>query len=146
MRWTPRVTVAAVIEREGQFLVVEETQDNRTVINQPAGHLEHGESLHSAIIREVLEETAWEFTPKAIIGIYRWPNTDQDITYLRICYSGFVENHDPHRKLDKAINAARWLSYDDILSKPHRSPLVKSCFEDYLSGHRYPLSICNDLS
>ena len=138
--------MAAVIESEGQFLVVEETQDNRTVINQPAGHLEHGESLHAAIIREVREETAWEFTPEAIIGIYRWPNTDRDKTYLRICYSGFVDNHDTHRELDKAIIAARWLSYDDILSKPHRSPLVKNCFEDYLSGHRYPLAICNDIS
>ena len=116
------------------------------VINQPAGHLEDGESLHDAIRREVLEETAWEFRPEAIIGIYRWSNTAQDRTYLRICYSGFVENHDPLRKLDKKIASAGWMSYDDISARPHRSPLVNSCIDDYLSGQRYPLTICHDLN
>lgn len=138
--------MAAVIEKKGLFLVVEETQQNQTVINQPAGHLEDGESLRDAIIREVLEETAWKFTPENIVGIYRWPNTDMDCTYLRICYSGSVDDHDPERELDVAITAARWMSYDDILSKPQRSPLVKSCFDDYLSGQRYPLDICHDLN
>lgn len=146
MRWTPRVTVAAVIEKRGQFLIVEETQENQTVINQPAGHLEKGESLHAAIIREVLEETAWQFTPEAIIGIYRWPHPEKDRTYLRICYTGFVDNHDPQRGLDKGIIDARWLRYDEIISRPLRSPLVKRCFEDYISGIRYPLNICNDLA
>ena len=146
MRWTPRVTVAAVIENKGQFLVVEETQGSQTVINQPAGHLEDGESLHAAVIREVLEETAWQFTPESIIGVYRWQHPEKERTYLRICYSGFVDNHDPHRILDDGILGVRWMTFDEILQKPLRSPLVKSCFEDYISGIRHPLSICNDLS
>ena len=116
MPWSPSVTVAAVIENQGQFLIVEETQGNQTVINQPAGHLEDGESLHAAIVREVLEETAWRFTPEAIVGIYRWPDAGRDRTYLRICYSGYVDKHDPHRELDTGILGARWMTYDEILS------------------------------
>lgn len=138
--------MAAVIENKGRFLVVEETQGNQTVINQPAGHLEDGESLYAAIVREVLEETAWQFTPEAIIGIYRWPNPERERTYLRICYSGCVDNHDPNRKLDNGILGTQWLTFEEILSKPLRSPLVKNCFEDYISGIRHPISICNDLS
>ena len=106
--------MAAVIENKGQFLVVEETQGSQTVINQPAGHLEDGESLHAAIIREVLEETAWQFTPESIIGVYRWQHPEKERTYLRICYSGFVDNHDPHRILDDGILGVRWMTFDEI--------------------------------
>ncbi|WP_455218073.1 NUDIX hydrolase [Kaarinaea lacus] len=137
--------MAAVIENEGKFLVVEEAQNNQAVINQPAGHLEDGESLHDAIIREVFEETAWQFEPEAVIGLYRWTNPDSGHTYLRVCFTGTARSHDPQQALDDNILGAKWLGLDDILTMPLRSPMVKRCFEDYLSGIRYPLSFCNDL-
>lgn len=145
MKWAPRVTVAAVIENKGQFLVVEELQNNQIVINQPAGHLESNESLYDAIIREVYEETAWEFIPEFIIGIYRWINPEEHHTYLRICFSGIVNNHDPLQKLDTDILTIHWMSYEEILSKSLRSPMVKHCIDDFLAGHRYPLTLCKDL-
>jgi 8-oxo-dGTP pyrophosphatase MutT (NUDIX family) len=145
MRWTPRVTVAAVIENQGRFLLVEEEQGSQNVINQPAGHLEKGESLYAAVVREALEETAWQFVPEAITGIYRWVHSHKDKTYLRICYTGSVSNHDPQRGLDHGILRTHWLSRDELITRRLRSPMVLRCIDDYLAGHRYPLSLCKDL-
>jgi len=136
------VTVAAVIERGGRYLMVEEVFDGRRVLNQPAGHLDPGESLVGACAREVLEETAHEFTPTALVGIYRWYYPAKDVTYLRFCFTGRIgPAHE--RKLDKGIVALHWLTAAELAQRlpEHRSPLVQKCVEDYLAGRRYPLEI-----
>jgi len=139
--WKPSVTVAAVIEREGKFLFVEEIFDGKRVLNQPAGHLDPGESLLHACAREVMEETAHEFTPANLVGIYRW--NYKDITYLRFCFSGAPGAFHDARKLDKEIVAVHWLSLGELKARKseHRSPLVQKCVEDYLAGRRYSLAV-----
>ncbi len=143
MIWKPHVTVAAVIEREGKFLLVEEETDEGVRFNQPAGHLECREALCDAVIREVLEETAYTFVPQALVGVYNWRNEDKDITYLRFAFAGEVTGHDAARALDAGIIAARWLSVDEIraLAGRHRSPLILRCIEDWQAGRRFPLDL-----
>jgi ADP-ribose pyrophosphatase YjhB (NUDIX family) len=143
MTWKPSVTVAAVIERDGRFLLVEEKIDGRLVLNQPAGHLDPGESLIDACRREVLEETAHHFEPQALVGVYRWIYAKKDVTFLRFCFSGRVTGMEGGRKLDKGIVAAPWLSPAELEARKgdHRSPLVGQCLADYLSGKRYPLDL-----
>jgi ADP-ribose pyrophosphatase YjhB (NUDIX family) len=147
MRWKPNVTVAAVVERDQKFLLVEENADNHVVFNQPAGHLEMDESLIDAVKREVLEETAWEFIPQAIVGVYMYPNQHSDITYLRICFSGSCENHHPEQALDEGIIQAVWLSEEEIRENNDkmRSQMVPQCINDYLSGKNYPLELLHHL-
>jgi 8-oxo-dGTP pyrophosphatase MutT (NUDIX family) len=147
MIWTPHVTVAAVIERYGRFLLVQERESGRTVFNQPAGHLEDGESLVSAVIRETLEETGWHFQPDAIIGMYRWRHPVKGITYLRVTFAGTGLRHDADLPLDEAIESTLWLSAGEIRrqSEMLRSPLVLKSIEDYLAGSRYPLSVLADI-
>jgi len=146
MRWKPHVTVAAVIEKNGQFLMVEELIDGQIVINQPAGHLEPGESLTQASIRETLEETAWQFQPEYLLGIYRWQHADQS-TFLRFAFTGTNTIHDTSRQLDPAILQALWMDVDTIKSKKTclRSPMVLLCIQDYLQGKRYPLDLLTSL-
>jgi 8-oxo-dGTP pyrophosphatase MutT (NUDIX family) len=141
--WRPSVTVAAVIERGGRFLLVEEEVDGRRVLNQPAGHLDPGESLVAACRREVLEETAHRFAPRALVGVYRWHYAPKDVTFLRFCFSGELEGVAEGRALDHGIVAARWLSLEELLEKKrqHRSPLVEKCARDYLAGRRFPLEL-----
>lgn len=147
MIWKPNVTVAAVVERDGRFLMVEEEQDGSSVYNQPAGHLDEGEGLGEAVVRETLEETAWHFQPHAIIGIYRWTNTTSAITYLRVCFAGSVDGHEPQRRLDTGIRRALWMTHTELcaLSARLRSPMVLHCIDDYLAGKRYPLSLLTEL-
>jgi 8-oxo-dGTP pyrophosphatase MutT (NUDIX family) len=141
--WRPSVTVAAVIERDGRFLLVEELANGRRVLNQPAGHLDPGESLVAAVAREVLEETAHVFRPTGLVGVYRWIYDKEDVTFLRFCFSGEASGFDPGRTLDKEILALHWLTPDELKSRSpmHRSPLVQRCVEDYLAGRRYPLEL-----
>jgi 8-oxo-dGTP pyrophosphatase MutT (NUDIX family) len=143
MVWKPSVTVAGVIERDGRFLFVEENIDGRRVLNQPAGHLDPGESLPAACAREVLEETAHRITPTALIGVYRWHYAPKDVTFLRFAFSGSVDAFEDGRKLDKEIVRTHWLSLDELKARHemHRSPLVLRCVEDYLAGRRYPLEL-----
>lgn len=145
--WLPHVTVAAVIERDGKFLFVEEQLDQAIVINQPAGHWEKQESLIQAVIRETLEETAYHVQPNALVGIYRWPHPHQDITYLRFVFSGDILAHEDGRALDQGILRACWLSPDELHNQRarHRSPLVQLCLQDYLAGKRYPLALLTHL-
>jgi 8-oxo-dGTP pyrophosphatase MutT (NUDIX family) len=147
MIWTPRVTVAAVIEQDGRFLLVQERESGRTVLNQPAGHLEDGESLVTAVIRETLEETGWHFQPEAVIGMYRWRHPVKRITYLRVTFAGSGLSHDSDRSLDEGIEDTLWLSVGEIRrqSEMLRSPLVLKSIEDYLAGARYPLSVLADV-
>jgi ADP-ribose pyrophosphatase YjhB (NUDIX family) len=141
--WKPSVTVAAVIERDGAFLLVEEEAHGRIVFNQPAGHWEPGESLAEACARETLEETAHHFRPDELLGVYRWYLPDADTTFLRFAFRGAVTGHDPDRALDKEIRRAAWLTLDEIRAERarHRSPLVLACVEDYLAGRRFPLDL-----
>ena len=143
MTWRPSVTVAAVIERGGRFLFVEERIDGRLVLNQPAGHLDPGESLVAACRREVLEETAHGFEPRALVGIYRWHYAPKDVTFLRFCFAGEVSHADPARKLDKEIVRLHWLTAAQLEARraEHRSPLVAKCMADFVAGRRYPLDI-----
>ena len=143
MIWKPNVTVAAVIERAGKFLLVEEQTSQGLRFNQPAGHLEPNETLTAAAIREALEESAWDFTPEDLVGIYRWHAPESDTTYLRFAFSGSVHQHHPERTLDEGILHAVWLTMDEIRATQarHRSPLILRCCEDYLAGKRYPLDI-----
>jgi ADP-ribose pyrophosphatase YjhB (NUDIX family) len=139
--WRPSVTVAAVIERDGKFLFVEEMIDGRKVINQPAGHLDPGESLAAGCAREVLEETAHRFEPSGLVGIYRWHYAPKDVTFLRFCFRGKVLGVED-RKLDKEIIRTLWLTPDELkASAARRSPLVLKCVEDYLAGRNYPLDV-----
>lgn len=146
-KWTPHVTVAALVEREGRFLMIEESCNGRIVINQPAGHLEEGESLEEAVVRETLEETAWSVRPEAITGLYQWHNPQSGKTYLRVCFvAGCLEKHD--RKLDNGILRAMWLTRDEILLRERqlRTPMVMQCLDDYLAGKRFPLDFLQHLA
>ncbi len=145
--WNPHVTVAAVVEREGRFLVVEENAQERIVFNQPAGHVEDGESLIEAVIRETLEESGRTFTPEALIGVYSWTNPATNITYLRFAFTGSISERDPTRKLDEGIIDAVWRSRDELLAQPDklRSPLVMRVIDDYLAGRRYHLDLLHIL-
>lgn len=143
MIWKPNVTVAAVIERDGKFLLVEEETTQGLRFNQPAGHWEPGETLADATIREALEESAFDFEPQFLIGIYRWHAPESDTTYLRFAFGGKLGAHHPELKLDEGILRAAWLTTDEIRANQalHRSPLVLRCIEDYLANKRYPLDI-----
>jgi ADP-ribose pyrophosphatase YjhB (NUDIX family) len=142
MVWKPRVTVAAVIERDQRFLVVEEETPHGLQFNQPAGHFEEHEDLIAAVKREVFEETAWQFEPEYLIGLQLWRRSPQHSTFLRLCFAGHCHSYEPHQTLDTGIVATHWLTRDELAAQQHRcrSPLVLASVDDYLSGQRYPLS------
>ena len=142
-RWKPNVTVAAVIERDGRFLLVEEETADGLRFNQPAGHLEAGESLLCAVVREVMEETAHPFAPEYLIGIYQWPRPQRDATYLRFAFAGRAGESDPTRALDDGIVRTVWMTLEELKAARarHRSPLVLQCVEDWLAGRRYGLEL-----
>ena len=145
-RWKPNVTVAAVIERGGRFLLVEEQTDEGLRLNNPAGHLDRGETPAQACSRETLEETAHGFTPRALVGIYlsRQPKPDgSDTTYLRFAFCGDLGSFDPDRTLDTGIVRTLWMTADEVraCTPRHRSPMVVQCIEDYLKGQRYPMDL-----
>jgi 8-oxo-dGTP pyrophosphatase MutT (NUDIX family) len=141
--WKPNVTVAAIVEQDGRFLLVEEETDDGLRFNQPAGHLDEGESLVAACAREALEETAYEFTPTALVGVYQWPRPQRDITYLRFAFAGKLGARDTLRQLDTGILRAVWLTPAEIeaCADRHRSPLILQCVRDYLAGRRFPLDL-----
>ena len=141
--WKPSVTVAAVMERDGRFLLVEEEDEGERVYNQPAGHWERDETLVQACAREVLEESAHRFEPKQLVGVYRWDRPQGDLTYLRFAFCGEILGVEEGRALDEGILRAVWLSPEEIraLAPRHRSPLVWRCVEDYLAGVRFPLEL-----
>ena len=143
MVWKPHVTVAAVIERDGKFLLVEEETDSGIRYNQPAGHLECREALTDAVSREVLEETAYRSVPKYLVCVYNWRNEAKDLTYLRFTFGGDIVGHDVGRPLDEGIIAAHWLTLDEIQARQasHRSPMLMRCIEDWLARRRSPLDL-----
>ncbi|MEJ6001579.1 NUDIX hydrolase [Paucibacter soli] len=145
VRWKPSVTVAAVIEEGGRFLLVEEETPEGLMLNNPAGHLEPGESPLEGVVREALEETARAFVPEALLGLYMArftrPARQEDVTYLRLAYSGRVGAPIPGRALDHGIVRTLWMTVEELRSTAahHRSPLVLRCVEDHLAGRRLPL-------
>lgn len=144
-RWKPNVTVAAVIEQDGRFLLVEEHTKAGLRLNTPAGHLDPGESPAEGCARETLEETAHHFTPTALVGIYmaRFLGDEEDVTYMRFAFAGTLGAFEPGRPLDEGIVRTLWMTADEIRSSVarHRSPLLLQCVEDYLAGQRYSLDL-----
>ena len=144
--WKPSVTVAAVVERDGRFLLVEEETGDGIRLNQPAGHLDPGESLTAAVVRETMEETTHAFAPTHLLGAYLWratPPAGEAATYLRFAFCGELGERDPGRALDHGILRTLWLTREELAARAaqHRSPLVQRCIDDYLSGVRYPLEL-----
>ena len=148
-RWKPSVTVAGIIEKDGKYLLVEEHTPNGLMFNNPAGHLDPGESLVQACVREVLEETAFDFTPTALVGVYlsrflKQASADepaQDITYLRFAFTGELGAHAAVRALDVGIVRTLWMSIDEMQATQarHRSRLLLRCAQDHAAGQRFPL-------
>ena len=145
-RWKPNVTVAAIIEQDGRYLLIEEHTHEGLRLNNPAGHLDPSESLVDACIREALEETTCTFTPQALLGVYlsrfQRPATQEDITYVRFAFCGSVGPANPALQLDTGIVRTLWMTPDEIRASAdrHRSPLVLRCIEDHLAGQRFPLA------
>jgi len=144
-RWAPHVTVATVVVRDGRLLLVEESIDGQAVLNQPAGHLEPGESLAAAAVREVREETGWQVELTAFIGCYQWTSPD-GTAFLRFAFAGTPVAHDPALPLDEGILRALWLTPTELQAAPGRlrSPLVQQVVNDYLGGQRHPLSLVKE--
>jgi 8-oxo-dGTP pyrophosphatase MutT (NUDIX family) len=146
-RWKPSVTVAAIIENEGRFLLVEEHTPEGLRLNNPAGHLDPGESPQEGVVREALEETARVFTPDSLVGIYlarlQRPSRQEDVTYLRFAFAGTVGEPDPTRKLDTGIVRTLWMTPGELRAsrERHRSALVLQCIEDHIAGKRHPLDL-----
>ena len=146
--WKPHVTVAAIAEQDGKFLIVEEAVDGQMVYNQPAGHLDAGETLIEAVIRETLEEAAWTFQPEALVGIQLWRHPRNDESYLRFSFCGSCHDHDAGQALDQGIEQAVWLSRDELADNPQklRSPMVLRSIDDYLGGRRYSLDLLEHIA
>jgi len=141
--WKPHTTVAAMAEQDGKFLLVKEMVQGEVVYNQPAGHLDPGESLLEAVVRETMEETQWEFKPVALQGIYRFvADSTSDSSYIRFLFRGTV-GAEFNGALDEGIISVEWMSYEEIRAcrQQHRSPLVLQCVEDYLHKSPCPLDV-----
>lgn len=147
MSWEPHVTVAVVVERDGRFLLVEEhAEGGRLVYNQPAGHVEKGETLEQAAVREALEETGWDVALTGFLGLYVYtPPFNRDITYYRACFLADAITHYPGRQLDDGILHAVWMTRDELADSARlRSPLVLKCVDDAIAGHCYPLVLVHE--
>lgn len=145
--WHTDITVAALAERDGRFLVVEEHVGGRLVYNQPAGHLEDGETLAQAVVRETQEETGWTVVPDAVTGIYLMRSARRPISILRVCFCVRLVEQDPHAQLDEGIVQACWRSRDELVqSQRLRSPLVLRGIDDYLEDRRYPLELLTSVN
>ncbi len=148
MKWHPDLTVAAIVERDGRFLLVEERIDGSCVLNQPAGHVEDGEALLAAVCRETREETAWAFTPEWLLGVYFWRNPRNRRTTVRFAFAGGVDGHDAGQPLDFPVMGTHWLTAGQVREQAPRlrSPLVLRCIDDYQAGRRYALAAINEVA
>ena len=146
MTWLPHITVATIVEDNGKFLMVEELKGGRAVLNQPAGHLDPGETLAEAAVRETREESGWDIELEAFIGTYQWTAPGGQ-AYLRFAFAGRALAHDPERRLDTGIERALWLTPGELRAEAgrHRSPLVWQVAADWLAGRRYPLDLVRSL-
>ena len=142
MTWRPELTVAAIVRRDDRFLIIEERIADCVVLNQPAGHVEDGESILDAVVRETLEETAWTFAPRHLVGTYLWRSPRNGRTTLRFAIAGEVLRHDPRHRLDHGILGTHWCTREQLAAEPARlrTPLVLRCIDDYLAGQCYDLA------
>lgn len=141
----PVITVATIAERDGRFLMIEEETRMGIRLNQPAGHVEVGESIAAAAVRETLEEAAWYVDPTALVGVYHWQSPLYG-TYVRFAFAARPRRHEPARSLDTGIVRALWLTYDEIAAHPmHRSPFVLRSIDDYRAGRSFPLGLIASL-
>lgn len=133
--WKPDVTVAAIVEQDGRFLFIEERVRGRLVLNQPAGHLEQGESLVDALVRETLEESGWQVEPTGLVGIYLWTSPVDGVSFMRVTLAATPLRHEADRPLDTGIERALWLRPDELAAHPvpHRSPMIAHSLRDYLA-------------
>ena len=146
-QWYPELTVAAIVERDGRFLLVEEEIEGEALFNQPAGHLEQGESLPQAVVRETLEETGWEVEPQAICGFYLYASPRRGTTILRTAFIARALRHHAERPLDHGILRSCWMTRAELLATGRaRSPFVLRCMDDYLAGQRQPLDLITHIS
>lgn len=144
-RWTPHATVATVIEKDGQFLMVEEISGGQRVINQPAGHIEQGETILEAARRETLEETGWSAEPTHLIGLYTYTAPSNGVTYHRYCFAAKAIKAEENAILDDGIIGPRWMTIEELRNSPNlRSQMVLTCIEDYLAGKRFPLDVITE--
>ncbi|MFC3679989.1 NUDIX hydrolase [Bacterioplanoides pacificum] len=144
-RWTPHATVATVVEQDGRFLMVEEISSGQTVINQPAGHVEAGETLQQAAIRESAEETGWQVEPLALLGLYTYTAPANGVTYHRYCFIARALKQIPDAPLDDGIIGPRWMTIEELRQCQNlRSSMVLTCVEDYLSGKSFPLTVITE--
>jgi 8-oxo-dGTP pyrophosphatase MutT (NUDIX family) len=146
--WYPHLTVATIIENNGNFLIVKELSDGKTVLNQPAGHVDENETLIEAAVRETLEETGWHVQIDALVGFYMYTSPDNGTTYFRALFTATALEEEPNYTLDEGILAAQWLSLEEIRQQQPilRSPMVLQCVEDYLTGKRLPLDCISHIS
>ena len=150
-RWSPSTTVAAIIERDGRYLLIEEHTPEGLRLNNPAGHLDPGESPQEGVVREALEETMRAFTPTALVGIYlsrfqrptKLGKPGEDVTYVRYAFAGTVGDELPGRTLDTGIVRTLWMTPAEVRASAarHRSVLVLKCVEDHLAGRRFALDL-----
>lgn len=146
--WQPHIVVAAVVEREGRFLIVEELIGGERRINQPAGHWEPGETLIEGVRREALEETGWDIEPTGFLGVYTWQPENLPYAFVRFAFVADALRHHPERPLDEGILRAVWLTPDELRARSaeHRGPAVLGCVEDYRAGRIHPLSLLQHFS
>lgn len=146
--WMPHITVATVVERNGRFLLIEEEVNGDTVINQPAGHWEAGETFAEAAVRETLEETGWKVEITGLVGIYEYKPHELDYAFVRFAFAAKPIEHDTGRKLDEGIRRWFWMDQNELRQEiyRHRSPMVQQCVEDYWTVKRWPLSLVNHLT
>ena len=151
--WQPDVTVATVVVRDGQLLMVEERANGALVLNQPAGHLEPDESLLDAALRETREETGWEVRLTAFVGAYQWKaplhaDGSGGRHYLRFAFAAEPVRELPDARLDEGIVRALWLAPEALrgMASRHRSPLVWHAVADYIGGSRHPLDLVRHLA
>jgi ADP-ribose pyrophosphatase YjhB (NUDIX family) len=148
MDWYPHATVAVVVEKDGKFLLIEEQSSGEIVFNQPAGHIEEGETFVQAACRETLEESAWHVKPHYLIGFYVYRSSTNNKTYHRACFYAEAIKHDADRTLDEGIIQTVWMTRDEVESNMHklRSPMVLQCIDDYIAGKQYPLELIHEYS
>lgn len=141
-RWTPHATVAAIVVKNDRFLMVEEISGGKQVFNQPAGHVEQGESIIAATVRETLEETGWAVKPVALQGLYTYTAPANGVTYHRYCIIAEALHEVANAELDDGIIGPQWMSIDELRQCDRlRSPMVLTCAEDYLKDRHFPLDI-----
>lgn len=141
------LTVSAVVEQDGRYLVVEELAGGGMVLNQPGGHIETGESPEQAVVRETLEETRYVVEVDSLLGVYLWIHPQTRQQFLRIVFVADLVGENREVTRDACVQAVHWYTLQDLERRRRllRTPVVTRCLEDYLSGQRQPDTLLTDL-